>query len=41
MSEQEGYLPIENGLCLYYHALGDGPIPVIIPAAFFLLTEQL
>ena len=39
MSEQEGYLPIENGLRLYYHILGDGPITTIIPAACLLLED--
>jgi proline iminopeptidase len=39
MSEQEGYLSIENGLQLYYHTLGDGPIAVLIPAASCLLED--
>ena len=39
MKRQEGFLPTEDGLRLYYQILGEGPDTVIIPAASWLAAD--
>jgi pimeloyl-ACP methyl ester carboxylesterase len=39
MREQEGYVPIDDELLLYYRTCGDGPVTVVIPAACLLLED--
>jgi len=39
LHDNEGYLPTGDGLRLYYHILGDGPVTVVIPSASLLLED--
>lgn len=39
MTEMEGYIPIEDGLRLYYQILGDGEDTLVIPPACTLLED--
>jgi proline iminopeptidase len=37
--DNEGYVPLQDGLRLYYRAVGDGDRTVIIPAAHYLAKD--
>ena len=39
MDNREGYVPLQNGLKLYYRVVGDGPETVIIPNAVGLAAD--
>ena len=39
MRVKEGFIPVEEGLRLYYSMVGDGPETVIIPAASWLVAD--
>jgi len=39
LTDSEGYVPLQEGLRLYYHVVGDGPRTVVIPAATGLAAD--
>jgi hypothetical protein len=39
IKDYEGYTSTDDQLRLYFHVLGDGPLPLVVPAACLFIDD--